>query len=380
MDVVSFPGSGDAAGRASCPKHSAEGQEGGEEPCVPEKKKLLMSPEGCSPRPGWKATFSIRYLSSAHPSTGGSPSLRGPRPRGAPLAFGCCGWMTDPSSHGAFLLPGRGAGTAPGRVSVPLRGKRQLQGSELTAGASKEPLCSQPGPLGGRGGRSPLPGRCGTFCPNPPICLGHRPPPGTRRRAGGGSQPAENPGAQLTNCSVCPDPPPSPEEQIGLGGGGAGGGFSPLLAAQVFWALGSPGLGCLGVVSSRVLAFCSAPWPQNPPSPSLPNSFREDLGGTSRSPPVWQASVTLLLRNKGYFYPLAALTLPWLCLLPSLGPAPSPVPGWDPAAAGAGLCLHPPSTPQPGGMQQGPLPFVCGHRFCGPHPLPCAKLFFQPDK
>lgn len=86
MDVISFPGSGDAAGRGSCPKHNAEVQEGWEEPCVP-GKGCFMSPEGCFPTSSWKATFSIRFLSSARPSTGDSPSLQGPRPCGALLAL-----------------------------------------------------------------------------------------------------------------------------------------------------------------------------------------------------------------------------------------------------------------------------------------------------
>lgn len=52
-------------------------------------------------------------------------------------------------------------------------------------------------------------------------------------------------------------------------------------------------------------------------------------------PPCLAGVGSLLLRNKSYFYPLAAHTLPRLSLLPS------PVPSWEPAAAGTRLFVSP---------------------------------------
>jgi len=78
--------------------------------------------------------------------------------------------------------------------------------------------------------------------------------------------------------------------------------------------------------------------------------------------------VTLLLHHNSYFYPQLQARPPSSA---SSCPAPFLVPSWDPAAVGTRLRSCPQGSQW--GMQEGPLPFVFGHHFCGPHPLPHAK-------
>lgn len=94
-----------------------------------------------------------------------------------------------------------------------------------------------------------------------------------------------------------------------------------------------------------------------------------------------------LAGSRGTLAPQQELFLPSRCTHapPAKSPA-LPVPSTVPCSRLGPRCswgqalLASSSTLQLGGMQKGPLPFICGHHFCRPHPPPCAKLFCQPDK